>query len=253
MIVKDSKESRQDASGTTKNAGCDTGDTKGLRTTCCTEAAIETHVKVPPASCRHACGLRIRHRGRLPHWELDGATYFVTFRLHDSIPRKIADAYRFERANILKTAEQLKRPLTGYEQERLAVLYSEKIEQYLDRGNGHCFLSQRPVAQCVQDAIEYFHTRRYRLYSLCIMPNHVHAVVRPFEGVVLDEIVHSWKSYTAKQVNAILNRSGAFWQREYYDHIIRNPSEFNRIIGYIVNNPVKAGLTRWPWVRMYSD
>lgn len=55
---------------------------------------------VPPASYRQAEGLRKRHRGQLPHWEIDGGAYFVTFRLNDSIPRNVADSYRFERANI---------------------------------------------------------------------------------------------------------------------------------------------------------
>lgn len=175
------------------------------------ESSLEAGVMVPPASCRQARGLRIRHRGRLPHWEMEGGTYLVTFRLDDSVPRKVADSYRFERENIIKTAEQLKRPLTEYEYERLSKLYSEKIEGYLDRGIGKCFLRQNAIAQLVQDALEYFHKQRYKLHSLCIMPNHVHVVFQPLEGFMLDKILHSWKSYTSKQANIILNRSGTFW------------------------------------------
>ncbi|MCE5186200.1 MAG: transposase [Planctomycetaceae bacterium] len=208
---------------------------------------------VPPASCRQAGGLRIRHRGHLPHWELSGSAYFVTFRLYDSIPRKIADAYRFERTNIVKTAEQLNRPLTDYEHERLTKLYSEQIEGYLDRGMGDCFLGQHSIARLVQNATEYFHQQRYCLYALCIMPNHVHVIVSPFESISLSDIVHSWKSYTSKQANAILKRSGAFCQREYYDHVIRNETDFRKITEYILNNPAKAGLADWRWVKMYPD
>jgi REP element-mobilizing transposase RayT len=209
--------------------------------------------KVPPASCRQACGLRIRHRGRLPHWEIGGGTYFVTFRLADSIPRRVADSYRFERNNIIKTAEQLKRPLTDNELERLRKLYSKKIENYLDKGIGKCYLRQHSIAQLTQDALEYLDNNRYRLYSWCIMPNHVHVVFQPFEGHSLDKTLHSWKSYTSTLANKLLNRSGAFWQREYYDHIIRNEKQFHRIIEYVLENPQKAGLKDWPWVKLYGD
>lgn len=184
---------------------------------------------------------------------MEGGTYFVTFRLDDSIPRKVSDSYRFERENIIKTAEQLNRPLTDDELERLGKLYSEKIENYLDRGIGNCFLQQRPIAQLVQDALEYFHKERYRLNSWCIMPNHVHVIFRPLNGHLLNKILHSWKSYTSTQANTFLNRSGTFWQREYYDHLVRNEKEFYRIVEYIVENPVKAGLQDCPWVKIYHD
>ncbi|MEN8127810.1 MAG: transposase [Planctomycetota bacterium] len=217
-----------------------------------TSPAKEGEQTVPPASCRQVRGLRIRCRGRLPHWERDGGTYFVTFRLNDSIPHHVADAYRFERENIVKTAKQLKRPLTDHETERLQKLYSKKIENYLDRGIGECYLRQRSVAQVALDALEYFHNERYKLYALCIMPNHVHVLFRPFESYVLDKLLHSWKSYTGTKANELLNRSGVFWQKEYYDHLVRNEQEFSRILKYILENPEKAGLKDWPWVKVYE-
>ena len=207
---------------------------------------------VPPASSRQVSGLRIRSRGRLPHWEREGSTYFVTFRLNDSIPRRLADAYLFERGNIIKTAQYLDRPLTDHETERLQKLYSKKIESYLDKGIGDCYLRQRPIAQLVLDALEHFHNERYKLYVLCIMPNHVHLLFRPFEGHLLEKILHSWKSYTSTKANEHLNRSGVFWQNEYYDHCVRNPQEFDRILKYILENPEKAGLKDWPWVKVYG-
>ena len=213
---------------------------------------LEAGVTVPPASCRQVWGLRIRSRGRLPHWESEGGTYFVTFRLNDSIPSHVANSYRFERENIVKTAEQLKRPLTDHEIERLQKLYSRKIESYLDKGIGDCYLRQKSVAQLVLDALEFFHNERYKLYALCIMPNHVHLLYRPFEGYVLEKILHSWKSYTGTKTNELLHRSGIFWQKEYYDHLVRNQQEFDRILKYILENPEKAGLKDWPWVKLYG-
>ena len=81
-----------------------------------------------------------------------------------------------------------------------------------------------------------------------IMPNHVHVIVGPMPQRTLPEILHSWKSYTAKFANKRLGRSGTFWQAEYYDHVIRNAEEFAHGVRYIRENPAKAGLRDWPWV-----
>ena len=61
-------------------------------------------------------------------------------------------------------------------------------------------------------------------------------------------IVHGWKSYTAKEANRLLRRTGVFWQREYYDHLVQDEAEFRRVVRYVLENPVKAGLRDWPWV-----
>lgn len=54
--------------------------------------------------------------------------------------------------------------------------------------------------------------------------------------------MHSIKRHTARQCNRLLNREGRFWQEESYDHCVRNEDELERIIYYVENNPVKAGL-----------
>jgi putative transposase len=82
------------------------------------------------------------------------------------------------------------------------------------------------------------------------MPNHVHTVFAPLteetSSVPLSAIMHSLKRNTAKQANRLLKRSGYFWEHESFDHYIRNQTEFKRIIKYLLENPVKAGLVdRW--------
>jgi hypothetical protein len=57
----------------------------------------------------------IRDRGRLPHWEQDNATYFVTFRLTDSLPKSVLDRIESERESILLFAKQQSRSLTPSE------------------------------------------------------------------------------------------------------------------------------------------
>jgi putative DNA methylase len=68
---------------------------------------------------------------------------------------------------------------------------------------------------------------------------------------LLASVLHSWKSYTAKEANRILGRSGEFWQREYYDYLVRDEEDFYRYLEYTLQNPVKAGLCErwedWPW------
>ena len=88
------------------------------------------------------------------------------------------------------------------------------------------------------------------------MPNHIHAVVWPMPGHTLSEILHSWKSFTSKAANKMLQRAGEFWQAESFDHWIRDDTEHSRLVAYVENNPVKAGLCKtpgdWKWSNAYE-
>ncbi len=185
---------------------------------------------VAPASGRHPTDeVRVRSRGRLPHWERDEATYFVTFRLFDSLPAV--------------ALERIKQTKPGGD-------YAERLDAYLDRGSGASFLKDPRVAKLVVDALRHFDGARYHLHAWCVMPNHVHVIfsVLPARtpALRLSSIIQSWKSFTAKEANRLLARTGSFWQREYYDHLVRDDEDFVRCIEYTINNPVKAGLCeRW--------
>ena len=189
-----------------------------------------------------------RQGAYLPHWTQEGATYAVNFRLGDSLPEPVWQSFLQERNDILKRALQQGRELSEAERERLDELYSERVESYLDAGHGACWLRQEPVAQLVQNALRHFDGERYRLAAWCVMPNHVHVVVQPLADHTLPDILHSWKSYTSKEANKLLGRTGKFWQDEYYDHLIRDQSDFERQVRYALENPVKAGLNDWTWL-----
>ncbi len=75
------------------------------------------------------------------------------------------------------------------------------------------------------------------------MPNHVHALVRPLAEHKISDILHSWKSYTANEINKRENRTGQLWMRESYDHIVRNERALKNMRRYINQNPAKAGIT----------
>ena len=190
----------------------------------------------------------IRDRGRLPHWETAQACYFVTFRLADSLPKSVLRQIELERVDIVRTAEAMKRELSAGEQRRLIALTGARIEEYLDAGTGSCFLGKTAVAEKIVRALKQFEGARYQLFAWCVMPNHVHVVFQPLADHTLAGIVHGWKSYTAKEANRLLQRTGVFWQREYYEHLVRDAPDLRRVVRYVLENPKKAGLRDWPWV-----
>ncbi len=214
--------------------------------------ASDRSAGVPPAvsgASRTCFGeVTIRDRGRLPHWEMEGGTYFITFRLADSLPKSVLDKTTWEREDTIRTARQMNRDLSPSEQAKIKRLSTKTVEQYLDRGAGACHLGNAQLATMVADALRRFDGQRYRLFAWCVMPNHLHVVARTLPGSKLASVVHSWKSFTSKEANKILNTSGVFWEREYYDHLVRDGSEFARAVQYVADNPSKAGLRDWPWV-----
>jgi REP element-mobilizing transposase RayT len=191
--------------------------------------------------------VHIRNRGRLPHWEKEEGLYFLTFHQADSLPHsvlaKIAERHRMLEAARNKSANLLP------EQKAVLASYSHsRIEEYFDRGAGSCAFNDHRIAGAMAAALRFREGKHYRLLAWCIMPNHVHVMVRLFPGQDLARVVKAWKNFSAKAANQALGRKGRFWQREYYDRLIRNRDEFERAIRYIVENPAKAGLKDWIWV-----
>lgn len=125
------------------------------------------------------------------------------------------------------------------------------IDQYEDAGIGECLLRDDRIAQIVQDTLLFNHQKKYEMICWCIMPNHVHTLIAPVEGMSLSEIMYDWKSYTTHAINKALNRKGKVWMMEYFDRFIRDNDHFQKVVNYIHNNPVKAGLvadpTEWRW------
>jgi len=193
-------------------------------------------------------GIKIRQGAYLPHWTREGAIYAVTFRLADSLPKSVVQSWEFERLDIVRTAQQMNRPLNLAEERRLQKLFSDRVEAYLDAGAGACWMQRDDVAGQVAGALLHFEGTRYRLAAWCVMPNHVHTVTQPIPGYELPGIVHSWKSFTGLEANRLLGRTGQFWQPEPYDHLIRDEDDFRRQVDYVLTNPKRAGLKNWKWV-----
>jgi REP element-mobilizing transposase RayT len=193
--------------------------------------------------------LRVKQGENLPHWACGSAVYHVSFRLTDSIPSDRRRQWLAERENILDAIAQLNREPSESELKRLCDLYSQRVEDLLNAGHGECLLARPEVGRMVASALEHFHEERYRLYAYCVMPNHVHGIVESLGDCELPQIVHNWKSFTANQANRMLHRKGAFWQHDWYDHIIRSASQLNFLMDYVWQNPhgLKAGFIRKRW------
>jgi REP element-mobilizing transposase RayT len=192
-----------------------------------------------------------RERGYMPHWEMEGATYSVTIRLGDSLPQELRLQLEFERKDIVRTAQQLGRDLSETEGARLAEI-DRRYNEALDAGYGACQLAHPDVGKMVYKALGFFDGQRYTLVAACVMPNHVHAVFSPAHGYRLENILHSWKSFTSNEANKILERKGQFWEREYFDRLVRNAEELERSVRYVIENPAKAGLKDWKWVWVHD-
>jgi REP element-mobilizing transposase RayT len=177
----------------------------------------------------------------------------VTFRLADSLPAAVLRRIVAERRRALETFRANGRQDSRAESKRIRRLFSRRIEACLDSGTGNCFLANPPVAKIVAQALRHFDGERYELFAWCVMPNHVHVVFRPLAGNSLAAIVHSWKSFSSQRANRLIGRIGVFWQREYYDHLIRGGEQFARAVRYVSENPARAGLRDWKWVEVYAE
>ena len=192
--------------------------------------------------------VRISNRGYLPHWQLDGAVYFITYRLADSLPIDVIEALKSYRRNLIAQMTHGERPPTFAEKATVRRAFERQFDLALDASYGAAVLGDPRAARIVTKNLKHFDDSRYELQAYCVMPNHVHVLLGVTRGEKIEAIVHSWKSYTSCAINQLLGRRGVLWQREYYDRIVRSFEEFTETRAYIINNPAKAGLRNWPFV-----
>ncbi len=196
----------------------------------------------------------------LPHWFQADAAIFVTFRTADSLPVQVR----------LRLVEELRHWLAGHglplqlanavfqsKTENFEAIFgklelerqrefkkrtSQLLHYALDESHGECLLKNPCLANIVADAIRKFDGERYDVDSFVIMPNHVHAIVQFRGGYELSVVSQSWMRFTAREINKQLGRTGALWQPECFDHIIRSDNQFQYLRRYIFENPKKANL-----------
>jgi primosomal protein N' (replication factor Y) len=180
-----------------------------------------------------------KYSGWLPHWRQSDKMYFVTFRLNDSVAQDQLRAWAAQ-----KEIWESHHP-KPWDEKTFAEYhdrFTKQMERWLDNGYGSCALRRPEIGKLVENALRHFDGDRYQLGEYVAMPNHVHVLVRPAAEHTLESILHSWKSFTAKQANEILKTSGVFWREESFDHLVRSAAQYEKYAAYIRENPAKAGL-----------
>jgi putative transposase len=207
---------------------------------------------------------RPSYRRNLPHIQPPGASFFMTFRLAGSLPQSVVKQWNVERQWLSHLAQTNPNHFDQVKHE-FDRRWFAKFELLLDQATiGPTWLNDTRIATMLTESLHYRDGKVYRLDAFTIMSNHVHTVFKPLpRGPInrvspddvqyysLASIMHSLKGYTAFQANRILGREGEFWAHESYDHWIRDYPEWQRIIAYVLNNPVKAGCCGqwrdWQW------
>jgi len=170
-------------------------------------------------------------RGYLPHFDAPNVIQMVTFMLDDSFPI----SRRMEWEPILKAPDHsLKR---------------RKLEEWLDRGHGECWLRQHQVAEIVEEVLLEGDGAEFQMVAWVVMPNHVHLVVHVWD-VPLAKLISGWKGKSARLANLKLSRGGSFWQTDYFDTLIRNENHLLKAVRYVEANPAKAAFVKDPraWI-----
>jgi REP element-mobilizing transposase RayT len=183
----------------------------------------------------------VRH---LPHWRQDGATYFVTFRLADSLPEaKMIEIQNFRRHWEYTHPE----PRSEEDWKKLAHEVFRRTESWLDDGHGACHFRESRWINELHSRLQHFNGQRYQLSCSVIMPNHCHLIIRPFDGQDLEDILGVIKGITARQINGAIGNQGELWQQECYDRIVRDLEHLRNVIQYIGRNPMSLRIPRSQW------
>ncbi|NOZ39406.1 MAG: hypothetical protein GXP24_04170 [Planctomycetes bacterium] len=204
----------------------------------------------------------IFRRRHLPHWDVAGKPVFVTACLHGSLSAAGLTRFR-DYCDQLETRpcpNDLSQEEWKHQKHKLAFAL---VDQMLDHESPVEHLADDRQAEIVQDAFLHFAKERYALLAFVVMPSHHHWLFLPNEnwsqGTLQNTsakarqfrtprqmISHSIQSYTATHCNRIRGQTGKYWQSETFDHWARDEAEMLRIVAYIENNPVKAGLVEHP-------
>ena len=179
-------------------------------------------------------------RNRLPHWEQDDATYFLTFRAVDSLPQRMIKEWKEERSLWLA---QHPEPWCEEEACEYDRRFSRTRERWLDEGHGNCPFRDPLLRDEVLRAF-FRLPGSPLLWSLVAMPNHLHALVSLDDGRdgAIGRFVRHWKGASARRVNLARKKSGPVWSKDYFDRLIRDEAHFGNCARYIRNNPRKAKL-----------
>ncbi len=190
----------------------------------------------------------------LPHWQQRSGTYkerrLPSRRASVEEGSRLRTQWEDERKGWLQSHPE---PWNTETEQEYHKRFTGAIERWLDAGYGSCVLRQNNCARIVDHALRYFDGQRLALISSVVMPNHVHALLVQNREHPLEELLHSWKSFTSRSINRLLGRSGTLWQRSYFDRLVRDEQHFRNCVRYIRRNPEKAHLVAGKYILYQSD
>jgi len=192
----------------------------------------------------------ISYRRRLPHLYYENSPVFVTWRMHFSLPQPFVIQMKTQKDQFEAQIQQLSDDYQNLQRYQFAKKQFDQLDDlYATNPNFPQLLNSPEIQKIVADSLAYKDGLKYSLHAYCIMPNHVHMLITPFceassISSALGKITQSIKGFTAHEINRLLKREGQFWNKESYDHYVRNDDEYLRIVKYICFNPVKAGMTK---------
>ncbi len=196
------------------------------------------------------------HRRFLPHYQEPGQIISLTWRLEGDLPQQIRTTLKELKLQMVKMKASPKGAISS----DLYQKYSDTITRYDAQLGRHrsagLDLSKPEIASIITTAFHFYDARLYDLHAFCVMPNHVHLLVRPLpqangDFALLSDIVCRIKSYTAKQIIASGIQTKTVWRADYFDRFIRHQKDYYLAVEYILNNPLKAELAEkqrdWPF------
>ena len=193
---------------------------------------------------------RFYYRRYLPHIQPVDGVLFVTYSIKFEYPRRFYEILKSQKYEFIKSLNAMDESDRKVSIDNFNKIQFDITDNFIARfAESPKWLSNYQIANIVKDSLLFRRDKEYDLICYCIMPNHVHILIKPLlrtkdQPYSLINIMKNHKSYTAVRSNKILKRSGQFWHRGYYDHYIRDEGEYHNVIHYILNNPVKAGLVK---------
>ena len=168
-----------------------------------------------------------KHR-HLSHIDIKDHYQFITFRTQDSV-----DPYLIKLAgqNLPNGRKQL------------------AIDTYLDKSQNGAYLTD-DVLLFLSNYLRLKDAVLYELIAFCIMPNHVHLLIKPL--CKLTRIMRLLKGGSAKIINEMMRQEGRFWAKDYYDKLIRDENHFTVVHQYIKNNSAALCEAKASPPRFYS-
>jgi len=104
-------------------------------------------------------------------------------------------------------------------------------------------LGRKIMLITLQNAKDKF---RFQLANFCVMPTHIHLLIKPADGTCLSKIMHWIKIHSAKYWNTIHGSTDHMWGSRFFARAVKDQAEYDFVIDYIDQNPVVVGLAATP-------